>query len=412
MTNSATKSQNTAFDVIIVGGGMVGALLANALADSGLSIAMIDKNQPTTTWDASRFDCRVSAVTRASQRIFESVGVWGAIEKMRASPFREMHVWDATGNGVIHFDSADIGEPCLGHIIENSVIQSALMARLRQFNNITLFFGNKPLQLSNDDQFAQLQLENHGTLSGKLIVGADGANSWVRQAVGITVNTRDYRQTAVVTTVKTEKFHQETAWQRFTPTGPLAFLPLTDGYSSIVWSTTPEQAESLLAMTDQDFNVALGDAFEHKLGAIIESGELASFPLKSQHADNYVKHRIALVGDAAHTIHPLAGQGANLGFADAATLAEVLQDYANDASARDVGNYSALRRYERWRKGDNLAMLTTMSAFKTLFGNQQPLLSSLRNMGLNLLNNATPAKNLIIRHAMGLMGDLPKIAKR
>jgi len=413
-----TAPDKTAFDVIIVGSGMVGALLANALADSHLSIAIVDKRPPAANWDAEHFDTRVSAITHASQHILEAVGIWDIVKTMRTSPFREMHVWDATGNGVIHFDSAEIGVSCLGHIVENNAILSALMKRLGQYNNITPFFGHQPLTLINGEQTSQLRLEHHGTLTGKLIVGADGANSWVRESSDISISVKDYQQTAVVTTVKTEKPHQETAWQRFMPTGPVAFLPLTKGYSSIVWSTTPEHASTLLKMTEHNFRLALGDALDHKLGTIIDSSELASFPLKSQHVTHYVKPRIALIGDAAHTIHPLAGQGANLGFADAAALAEVLLDSINIPAhgkiadvSNDIGNYGVLRRYERWRKGENLAMLTTMSAFKTLFGNQQPLLRTLRNMGLNLINNVTPAKNVIIRQAMGLTGDLPKLAR-
>ncbi|NOZ52054.1 MAG: UbiH/UbiF/VisC/COQ6 family ubiquinone biosynthesis hydroxylase [Gammaproteobacteria bacterium] len=413
-----TNTNTTEFDVIIVGGGIVGALFANILANSRLSVAIIDKHRPVATWDKQHVDIRVSAITRATQNILASLGVWDTIKKMRISAFREMHVWDSAGHGIIHFDSAELGEPCLGHIIENNVILSALITRLQQFDNIALFFEHRPSQLSSDGQRTQLQLENQKTLTGKLIIGADGPNSWVRQAAGITVNSKDYQQTAVVTTVKTEKCHQETAWQRFMPTGPLAFLPLSNGYSSIVWSTTPEHAQALLKMATQDFQLTLADAFEHKLGAILTAGKLASFPLKSQHANCYVKPRIALMGDAAHTVHPLAGQGLNLGFADAATLAEVLLDCTNlhnprtAETTRDIGDYQVLRRYERWRKGNNLAMLTTMAAFKTLFGSQQTLLCNLRNIGLNLMDNITPAKNLILRHAMGLAGDLPKLAKR
>ncbi|WP_455367133.1 FAD-dependent monooxygenase [Kaarinaea lacus] len=209
--------------------------------------------------------------------------------------------------------------------------------------------------------------------------------------------------------MKTQLFHQETAWQRFMPTGPLAFLPLTDGYSSIVWSTTPEHADELLAMDDDSFKQTLAEGFAHKLGDILETSARAKFPLRGQHAKQYVKERLVLIGDAAHTIHPLAGQGVNLGFADAATLAEVLVDAMK--AKQDIGKLKTLRRYERWRKGDNLAMLSAMTGFKTLFGNNNVVLKSIRNTGLNITNQLLPVKNTIIRHAMGLEGDLPKLAR-
>jgi 2-octaprenylphenol hydroxylase len=209
--------------------------------------------------------------------------------------------------------------------------------------------------------------------------------------------------------VKTQLHHQETAWQRFMPAGPLAFLPLQDGFSSIVWSTTPDHAESLLSMDDAAFRQTLAEAFDFKLGQILENSARAKFPLRGQHAKHYVKERLVLIGDAAHTIHPLAGQGVNLGFADAATLAEVLIDSVR--AKRNIGSLKILRRYERWRKGDNLAMLSVMTGFKSLFGNNNSILKTLRNSGLNITNELTPVKNTIIRHAMGLAGDLSKLAR-
>ncbi|WP_455207165.1 UbiH/UbiF/VisC/COQ6 family ubiquinone biosynthesis hydroxylase [Kaarinaea lacus] len=397
------------FDIIINGGGMVGLLLANALAPRKLSIAIIEAGEQQLTWKANNFDLRVSAITRASQQIFTTLNLWQEMAAMRISPFREMHVWDSTGDGVIHFDSAEIGQDCLGHIIENSVIQLVLRERLKNFDNIHWFQPAAPSQLEINEQQVSLTLDNGNEITARLIVGADGGQSWVRQQAGIAVQSTDYRQNAVVATVKTQLFHQETAWQRFMPTGPLAFLPLTDGYSSIVWSTTPEHAESLLAMDDDAFKHALAEGFDFQLGKILETSARAKFPLRGQHAKHYVKQHLVLIGDAAHTIHPLAGQGVNLGFADAATLAEVLIDSVK--AKRDIGSLKTLRRYERWRKGDNLAMLSAMTGFKTLFGNNNAVLKTLRNNGLNITNSIAPVKNTIIRHAMGLAGDLPKLAR-
>ena len=348
---------------------------------------------------------RVSAITRESQQLFEKLGVWENMCKQRVSPYSEMFVWDATGNGSIHFDCAEIGEPDLGHIIENRVIAHTLQKQAEQFDNIDLFCPaiTKKLLLTPDK--AILELEDGTCLECELIVGADGGNSWVRQQAGIQIDTRTYNQQALVTTVKTQLYHQDTAWQRFLPTGPLAFLPLTDGYSSIVWSTTPEQANELLELDEAIFKTTLADAFEHKLGDIIEIGPRASFPLKGQHAKHYVKPHLALVGDSAHTIHPLAGQGVNLGFADVSELARAVREARKEEKA--IGSYRVLRRYERARRGDNLLMLESMGAFKTLFSNNSPALSQLRNIGLNITDRLTPAKNLFMRHAMGLSKELP-----
>ena len=372
--SQASQKNDAPYDVIIVGGGMVGLVLAKALADDDFNIAIIESSKSAPKWNSQSFDLRVSAITRASQHILESLGTWTKIEAMRLSPFRDMHVWDATGDGVIHFDSAEIGENCLGHIIENSAIQSALYQACQENDNIRWLSAVNPLQMNIEKQNANIQLDNGETVYANLIVGADGGNSWVRKMAEISVNTTDYKQTAVVATVKTELSHKETAWQRFLPTGPLAFLPLSEGFSSIVWSTTPKQADALTAMDDKRFCEELAKSFGYKLGQIIETSERAKFPLRSQHAQHYAKDRLALVGDAAHTIHPLAGQGVNLGFADAASLAEILSEAR--AQKKDIGHLLVLRRYERWRKGENLAMLTAMTGFKTLFSNINLFISS------------------------------------
>ena len=402
------SNQPQRYDLVIVGGGMVGCALACALGclqgKRALKIAIIEGRKPEFNWTDESFDIRVSAITRSSQHLFEDLGVWETMRAHRVSPYSEMFVWDATGDGSIHFDCAEIGEPNLGHIIENRVINRALFQQAEQFDNIDILCPATPERLSlneHDSQLgAQLVLDNGIILETELIVGADGGNSWVRQQAGIEVDTRIYNQHAVVTTVKTSLPHQETAWQRFLPNGPLAFLPLTNGYSSIVWSTTPEQAQELLDLDEAAFKTALAESFDHKLGDIIELGPRAAFPLKGQHAKHYVKPHLALVGDAAHTIHPLAGQGVNLGFADTIKLAKVILE--NRKNGKAVGALKALRRYERNRRGDNLLMLESMGAFKTLFSNNSPGLSQLRNLGLNIANNFAPAKQLFMRQAMGL----------
>jgi len=403
-------STESSYDLIIVGGGMVGAGLACALGDSPLKVAVIESREPVLDWPAADYDIRVSAITRASQRFFENVGAWEGMLRRRVHAYSDMHVWDATGSGLIHFDSADIGEPDLGHIIENSVIQAALVERAHQFANVDYLC---PLSLGEvrwDAASATVTTAEGETLTARLLVGADGARSWLRQQAGIGVKGWSYDQSAVVCTVRTEKPHDDTCWQRFMPSGPLAFLPMADNHSSIVWSTTPEQAQSLLALEDDDFCRVLGDALENHLGKVVSVGQRSAFPLRLQHAEQYVKPRLALVGDAAHTIHPLAGQGVNLGLADAATLAELLLEAT--AGRQDIGTLPLLRRYERWRKADNLSMMAAMDGFKRLFGNDLLPLRWVRNLGLNLTNGVLPLKNLLIRYAMGLSGSLPALARR
>jgi 2-octaprenylphenol hydroxylase len=397
------------YDIVIVGAGMVGAALVCALGGARLRVALIEAQPFSHEWPADSFDQRVSAITRASQNIFTSLGVWEDMCAARISPYRDMHVWDATGNGVIHFDSADIGEPVLGHIIENRVIQSALLKRVAALDTVELITPASVASFDVQADHVEVSLDNGRIINAALIVGADGGRSPLRELAGIKVSGWSYKQEAVVARIETSASHQQTAWQRFMPDGPLAFLPLSDGSSSIVWSTSPEHARELLAMDDSSFLDALQKSFGDKLGSMLGCGPRARFPLRMQHARQYTQPRLALVGDAAHTIHPLAGQGVNLGLADAAALAEVLVQAHRQH--RDIGEHRVLRRYERWRKGDNLTMITSMESFKRLFGSRTPLVRWLRNTGLRLTDKLGPAKNMIMRQAMGMEGELSQLAR-
>ena len=399
------------YDITIVGSGMVGATLACAIASelSDISIAVIDTAAPIEKPSLENFDLRVSAITRASENIYRNIGAWELIENTRVSPYRDMHVWDSKGNGVVHFDSADLSEATLGHIIENRVMQYALQQRLQTFDNITVIAPTSCKKLIENEDQVVLLLEDDQVITTSLLVGADGSRSWVRQQANIMVRGWDYDQAALVTYVKTEKPHQETAWQRFMPSGPLAFLPLQEGYSSIVWSTTPEHAEQLKNMGEVEFKKALCIASDNTLGEILSCSARAVFPLRFFVVDNYIKPNLALVGDAAHTIHPLAGQGVNMGLADAAALAQTIIDAHQQGKA--VNAFSVLRQYERWRKADNLAMMVAMDGFKNLFGSELGIVRELRNSGMNLVNNLPVVKNTVIKQAMGLTGDLSRFAR-
>ena len=387
------------FDVAVVGGGLVGLSLAALLGRAGIQVALLEANEPARDWPEDSIDLRVYAITRASQRLFTEVGAWEAMQR-RAGPFRDMRVWDAGGSGDIHFDSAEVGESCLGHILEGRVIEAALLDSIADLPCVHRYCPALVQGFVDRGDRQCVELQDGTALAARLLVGADGRNSRVRDYAGIHAQVSDYGQQALVAVVATERPHAETAWQRFLPTGPLAFLPLFDGRCSIVWSATSAEAQRLLQLEDAAFCAALGEAFGFRLGKVLDCGERALFPLLRQSAQHYVRPRIALVGDAAHVIHPLAGQGVNLGLKDARELADTL--LAASAQGRDVGAFGVLRRYERARKGDNLLMMRLMDAFKQLFGTPAAPLRLARNAGLNLVDAVPALKNQIMRSAMGL----------
>jgi 2-octaprenylphenol hydroxylase len=396
------------FDVVIIGAGIVGATAACALAESGATVALVEARPLEPESAGTARDARVFAINRASQRIFEVLGVWDRIAGQEAYPFCEMEVWDAGGTGVIRFDCADIGEPCLGHMIEPRVIHAALLERLRCASAITVFCPARFSKVSFGDGRVHVSLEAGEVLTAGLVVAADGARSPLREHLGLSTRVHDYHQSGVVARVATEFPHQATARQRFLPGGPLAFLPMEEGWCSIVWTLPSAEASDILALDRDAFHAALGKAFDFRLGRIVDSGPREAWPLTRMHADHYVAERMALIGDAAHAIHPLAGQGVNLGLLDAAALMEVVT--LARSQGRDPGALAVLRRYERWRRGDNLLMMSAMDGFNRLFGNEARPLRWLRNFGLSMVNGAGPAKELLMRHAAGLAGDLPALA--
>lgn len=386
------------YDAVIVGAGIVGATLAALLGKAGKHVALIEAQLPVRFDPESHFDLRVSAINRASQQTFEQADAWSGILSKRAHAYESMHVWDEGGKGEIHFSAEEVGVANLGHIIENTVLQSSLFEHLEDCSTVSVFCPSRVASIDDSGSTKVVTTESGKQLQAHLVIGADGPSSIVRELAGISVDREDYGQKGLVAVIKTEHGHLDTAWQRFLPGGPLALLPLDNGYSSIVWSLAADQASRLLRLSDSELCRLLSDASEHRLGAVVEVGKRAAFPLIGSQATSYIASGVALVGDAAHTIHPLAGQGVNLGIKDAVVLADILLPL----SSRDWGARKQLRRYERARKGENLIAMKVMEGFKHLFGHDAEIVKLTRNTGLNLFNSIPLAKQQIMRNAMGL----------
>ena len=396
------------FDVVIVGGGMVGAAVACSLGDSALSVAIIESALPEAFEPTQPHDLRVSALSIASKNILETVGAWTGIENRRLCPFRRMRVWETAGD--TEFNSDAIEHPALGYIVENRITQLALIERLKAFNNIQLISPANIKKIRYTlGQDSEVELEDQRILTAKVLVAADGGLSKVRQSVGIGVTSWDYKQHALVIYISTAYEQQDITWQRFVPSGPQAFLPLSGKFGSIVWYNTPDEVTRLKSLPYDALKTELTKAFPDCLGQVEEVLGVASFPLKRQHAQSYAKLGVVLVGDAAHMINPLAGQGVNIGLLDAAALGEVLIEASKRGD--DISDISVLKRYEKLRRNENLKMMTVMDVFYQVFSNDVFPLKFIRNLGLGLAERVLPAKNKVMRAAMGLEGNLPKLAR-
>ncbi len=400
---------DASYDVVIQGGGMAGLALAAALIPSGLEVAVLESRRLRRWRPGGEPELRVSALTVASERILRNLGAWESMRRAPLSPFDAIEVHDSESGAFLKFDGADIGISHLGHIVENVLTQTALYDRVAVANNIQLFnpAAIAELRPQRSDRL-ELLLEDGRRIATRLLVGADGAGSAVRQAADIACERVGYGQVAIVGVIRCQRPHGQVARQRFLPGGPLALLPLADGRCSIVWSVPEGEHERLLGLSPEHFCAELTAASDAMLGEVLTVGERAGFALARQHAERYIAPRVALIGDAAHTIHPLAGQGINLGLLDAASLAQVIEQAA--ASGRDIGSMAVLRRYERWRKGENLLMQRAMDGFHLLFANRNPLLVGLRGLGLELTQRLPPVKMLYMHYAMGTGGDLPALA--
>jgi 2-octaprenylphenol hydroxylase len=399
------------FDVMIVGGGMVGGCLAALLAaDARLAawrVAIVEPNAPRRPVDGA-VDLRVSALSRASQRILVHAGAWPAIEA-HACPYTDMVVWDAASRpdarDALRFSAAEAGEPDLGCIVENMRVQWALdeSPQLRAVTRLRA--GLEALEFDEDS--ARVVLSDGRRFSCALVVGADGAQSRTRELCGISRAGWKYGQTAVVAHLRTERSHRSTAWQRFLPEGPLALLPLDAGRVSLVWTTSAAEAEELLALEAEAFSKSVTEASGQVLGQLELEGGRAGLPLALWHAREYVRPRLALAGDAAHTIHPLAGQGVNLGFLDCASLVEVLGDAAE--SGADPFGLRTLRRYERWRRSENAVMLGATDTLNGLFRQKSVVAATARRLGLSVAAGQPLLRRALVQRALGLAGDLPAL---
>lgn len=401
-------------DIIIVGAGMVGSSLALALKDSGLDVMLVDGGSLTAREfsSCSAFAPRVSALSIASQNVLKNLSAWPGVLERRASPYRQMHVWDGSGTGSIHFNARDAHAEVLGHITENQIVQDALLEQL-QNSSVSLLAHSQLEQLRRSGSDWLLSLADGGSVRTPLVIAADGANSSVRRLTGTATREWDYYHHAVVTSVVCEHPHQATCWQRFTDEGPLALLPLqhADGrnWCSIVWSVPPERAEQVMALDGEQFCQQLGEAFEHRLGKIVHADKRFSIPLRQRHAKRYIESGLAFIGDAAHVIHPLAGQGVNLGFLDVASLADVLLNAVE--RGEDYYGVQVLSRFERQRMPHNLSMMAAMQGFQNLFQSDTLSLRLLRNLGLNTVDGLPQAKIAFMRHALGLGMQLPPLAQ-
>jgi 2-polyprenylphenol 6-hydroxylase len=400
------------YDVAVIGGGPVGACAAALLARAGrLKVALLEPHAGTLPAQGSPLDARVVAVSRASEHVLRAAGAWQAISGPRLEPYQRMRIWHEGiapfAADALVFDAADVGEPNLGYILENRLLQGALLAAFRGAGGTVQASGVTALEFGSEAVTVRCA---HGALTARLVLGADGAQSAVRTLAGMSADTRDYHQLAIVATVATQRPHEHTAWQRFMREGTLAFLPLADGTSSIVWSADEGVAHGLLEEDAAGFEAALERAADGALGAMQLQSERHSFALRWLAARRYVGERVALLGDAAHVVHPLAGQGVNLGILDAAALSERV--LAAVAVREDVGALGVLRGYERWRKSEVALMSTAIDAFDRFLAHGTGAAARAARHGMGWVGRSQELRRVFIGRALGVSGELPRTARR
>jgi 2-octaprenylphenol hydroxylase len=424
------------FDVLIVGAGMVGLTLALALRkQTQLKVAIADTKAITELTEEP--EVRVSAINAASKQIFINLGVWSAIAESRLQPYQHMHIWDKAGYGKLEFSASDdisfsannLVNNDLGTIIENNVIRNALWHKAQADEGITFFTDEAITNIGQGENEVFVSFSSQMPITAKLVAGADGAHSWVRNKMNMPMAFRDYDHHAIVATIACEQGHQNTAWQVFLPTGPLALLPLSSEKSSeksteesreessqkpnshlcsIVWSTSPDDAQRLLSLSPEEFAKEITAATDGKVGKISLESERYTHPLTMRLAHDFIKEQIVLVGDAAHTMHPLAGQGVNLGLLDAVALAQTLSESSRESTSIQA---KQLKAFARWRKTEATEMIAVMEMIKQTFTPQQKPLQILRGLGMSLLDKISPIKNQLLKQALGHKSNLPELAK-
>jgi 2-octaprenyl-6-methoxyphenol hydroxylase len=396
------------FDVAIVGGGLVGATLALALGGAGFRVALIDREPPAAkTSDA--YDGRASAIALGSKHVLAGLALWPSLAR-DAGPIRDIRVSDGPSRLFLHYDHREVSDEALGYIVENRHLRRALAGALDACPAIARRAPVALQALERSADAATLALGDGTRLAARLVIGADGRSSRVREAAGIAITAWRYPQTAIVCSVRHERPHHAVAHERFLDAGPFALLPLKDPHrASIVWTESNRRVDTMLALDDAGLSRAMTERFGDTLGALAIEGGRWTWPLGLHHAQRYVDARLALVGDAAHGIHPIAGQGLNLGLRDVAALAEVLVDARR--LGLDIGDAGVLERYQRWRRPDNVALVVATDSLNRLFTTDLAPVRLARDLGLAAVNQLPPLKRLFMRHAMGLLGDLPRLTR-
>ena len=407
MTKPMTRGETIDAEVLIAGGGMVGLTLGCALAGAGVEVVVIERADPAALTDAA-FDGRVSAIAFGSRQALAAIGVWERLAP-EAQPILEIRVSDGDSPLFLHYDHRDVGDAPLGYIVENRHIREALFAAAEGHGRLRLIAPGRVRRLARGAAAVEATLADGRRVRARLAVAADGRESRLRRDAGIAVTSWRYAQTSIVCTVAHERSHRGIAHERFLPAGPFAILPMTGNRASLVWTERADLAPEMLALDDAAFTAEMARRFGDFLGALEVAGPRWSYPLALMHAERYTDARLALVGDAAHVIHPIAGQGLNLGLRDVAALAEVLVDARR--LGLDLGGGATLERYARWRRFDNTVLIAATDGLNRLFSNDIAPVRLARGLGLAAVDRLAPLKRLFMRHAMGTLGELPRLMR-